>query len=242
MPTPSSPSERSGKDLPIRVVVGEDSYLAREGIRRVLERAPAINVVAICTDLDDLRSAVENNEPDVVLTEVRMPPDYNDEGIVLAGELRSTHPEIGVILLSQYADPVFVHTLCEQGCRRRAYLLKERLANRKELTGAIQTVVEGGSVLDPLIVTQLVRARRNHPPDVAKLTEREFEVLGLIAQGQSNAAIARSLVLSKRGVERHINSIFAKLDLGDPKDVSRRVKAALLYLSSDAHAELPLAS
>lgn len=218
--------------MSIRVVVGEDSYLAREALDGVLERLKGIKVVAVCDDLDSLREAIEAERPDVVLTDIRMPPEKRDEGIRLAGELRSSHPEIGVVILSQYAEPAYATALFDHGSEGRAYLLKERLKDQNELRQTLETVAEGGSVVDSLVVERLVNARRKRTDSrLNTLTARESEILGLIAEGRSNAAIAAKLVITKRAVERHINSIFMKLDLGEPEDVSRRVKAALLYLS-----------
>jgi DNA-binding NarL/FixJ family response regulator len=216
----------------IRAVLGDDSFLAREAIGRVLAQAEGIELVAECADLDSLREAIEESRPDVVITDIRMPPGNADEGIRLAAELRSTHPEIGVVVLSQHAEPSYANVLFEHGSDRRAYLLKESLRDQAELKRALQTVAMGGSVVDPVVVEQLVEERRRREDAlVDSLTPRELEILALIAEGRSNAAIAEALVVTKRAVERHINSIFLKLDLRDAEDVSRRVKAALLYLS-----------
>ena len=223
---------RDGRAL--RVVIGEDSFLAREAIGALLESTAGIYLVAVCEDADSLRSAIEREEPDVVLTDIRMPPDHRDEGIRLANELRETRPEIGVVVLSQHAEPAYAVLLFEDGSHGRAYLLKESLKDRDELLRAVVTVADGGSVVDPLIVDELLelqRRRRDTPLD--RLTPRELEILGLIAEGRSNAAIAEKLVVTKRAVERHINSIFLKLGLRENDDVSRRVKAALLYLSGE---------
>ena len=218
--------------MAIRVVLGEDNFLAREAIRGVLERAEGIELIAACGDLDSLRAAIDETRPDVVVTDIRMPPENTDEGIRLAAELRSSHPEIGVVVLSQHAEPLYATTLFEEGSERRAYLLKESLKDQAELSRALKTVAEGGSVVDPLVVEQLVEARsRREDAHLEALTPRELEILGLIAEGRSNAAIAEKLVVTKRAVERHINSIFLKLDLRDAEDVSRRVMAALRYLA-----------
>ncbi len=221
--------------MAIRVVLGEDSFLAREAIAGVLERAEGIELVAYCSDLDGLRKAIDEARPDVVIADIRMPPDNSDEGIRLAAELRSTHPEIGVVVLSQHAQPLYATVLFEEGSERRAYLLKESLKNQAELSRALQTVADGGSVVDPIVVEQLVEARRRREDArLDSLTPRELEILGMIAEGKSNAAIAEKLVVTKRAVERHINSIFLKLDLRDAEDVSRRVMAALHYLAGQA--------
>ena len=219
----------------LRVVIGEDSFLFREAIGALLRDTGGIELVAECEDADALRAAIDRQRPDVVLTDIRMPPTERDEGIQLAKELRRTRPELGVVVLSQHAEPAYAALLFEDGSERRGYLLKESLRNREELVRALQTVADGGSVVDPLVVESLLdaqRLRRESPLEV--LTPRELEILGLIAEGHSNSAMAAKLVVTKRAVERHINSIFLKLGLRDAEDVSRRVKATLLYLSGDS--------
>jgi DNA-binding NarL/FixJ family response regulator len=213
----------------LRVVLGEDSFLAREAVTSVLARAPEIDLVGAAGDFEALRAAVDDIEPDVVLTDIRMPPTHTDEGVRLAHELRSTHPTIGVVVLSQFAEPAYAALLFERGSEGRAYLLKERVRDREELVRAVQSVASGGSVVDPIVVERLLARRAESR--LEELTPRELEVLALIAQGRSNPAIADTLVVTKRAVERHVNSIFAKLDLGDAEDTSRRVEAALLYLA-----------
>jgi DNA-binding NarL/FixJ family response regulator len=216
----------------IRVVLGEDSYLAREGITGVLADQDDIEVVAICDDLDALRCAIDESSPDVVLTDIRMPPTNTDEGIKLAAELRTSHPEIGVVVLSLHAEPLYATKLLDEGSDGRAYLLKERVNDRSELSRAIHEVAAGRSVIDPRIVDCLLAAQRQRADSrLDVLTPREQEILALIAEGWSNSAIAKRVVITKRAVERHINSIFLKLGLGDSEDVSRRVKAVLLYLT-----------
>ena len=219
----------------LRVALGEDSYLAREGISRVLEAEDDIEIVATCEDFESLRAAVGETEPDVVLTDIRMPPTHTDEGIRLAAELRATHPAVGVVVLSQYAEPLYATKLLESGSGGRAYLLKERVTDRGELSRALREVAEGRSVVDAQIVEALLEVRRRREESgLDTLTSREQEILALIAEGWSNEAIASRLVITKRAVERHINAIFWKLELGDSADVSRRVKAALLYLAGQA--------
>jgi DNA-binding NarL/FixJ family response regulator len=216
----------------LRIALGEDSLIVREGVRQLLEIDPGIDVVATAGDMATLREVCERERPDVVVTDIRMPPSKTDEGIRLAEELRETAPEIGVVILSQFDDPGYALALLERGSDRRAYLLKHRVHNRAELTAAIRAVAEGGSMIDPKIVERLVHAReqaRNSP--LNELTAREREVLGEIAQGKSNVAIATSLFLSKRAVEKHINAIFLKLGLAVAEDVSKRVKATLMLLS-----------
>jgi DNA-binding NarL/FixJ family response regulator len=218
--------------LPIKVVLAEDSYLVREGVRRMLENEPDIELLAVCEDYDSLLSAIASTEPDVVLTDIRMPPTGTDEGIRAAERLRQVRPAAGVVLLSQYADPGYALAFLERGTEGRAYLLKERVADLDQLLAAIRQVAQGGSVIDPKVVEALVAARsRAAPSPLARLTPREREVLSLLAEGRSNAAVAEGLVLSERAVEKHINSIFAKLDLPEARDAHRRVKAVLLFLA-----------
>jgi DNA-binding NarL/FixJ family response regulator len=224
----------------IRVVLGEDSYLAREAITAVLARVREVELVASCEDLDSLRRAIDETQPDVVLTDIRMPPTRRDEGVRLAHELRSTHPEVGVVVLSQFVEPAYAARLFEGGSARRAYLIKERVKDREELVRTLRTVAAGGSAIDPVVVEELLMQRRTAARDdgstLPALSPRELQVLGLIAQGKSNAAIADELVVTKRAVERHVNNIFAKLGLPEAEDVSRRVRAALLFLmAQDEH-------
>jgi DNA-binding NarL/FixJ family response regulator len=221
--------------MAIRVVLGEDSFLAREGIRRALEALPDVEVTGSCGDLDELRTSIAELEPDVVVTDIRMPPTGTDEGIRLAAELRESRPSLGVVVLSQHADPVYATTLFVEGSQGRAYLLKEGVRNPGDLHRAIREVANGGSVVDSRIVEELLRLDGMRKSQrLAALTPREFEILGLLAEGWSNAAIAERLVLSKRAVEGHVSSIFATLDLGDGRDVSRRVRAALMYLAGQS--------
>jgi DNA-binding NarL/FixJ family response regulator len=219
--------------MTVKVALAEDSFIVREGIAQLLsDHAGDIEVVAACGDVETLRSAIDRQEPDVVVTDIRMPPSHSDEGIRLAATLRETHPRIGVVVLSSYAEPAYALALLESGSEGRAYLLKERVHDRSQLVSAIHAVAAGGSVMDPKIVEPLMhlRAGAERSP-LADLTTREREVLSQIAQGMSNAAIAESLVLTKRAVEKHINSIFLKLNLSDAEDVSKRVKATLLFLA-----------
>ncbi len=229
----SSRFNRSG--MPIRVAIADDSVLVLEGLQQLLAARPDIEVVAACADMPSLLRAVEVVRPDVVVSDIRMPPSNTDEGIQVAVRLRQLHPEVGVVILSQYAEPMYALKLLEAGSDGRAYLLKERVRDPAQLVSAIESVAAGGSVIDPKVVEMLVAA--NAPPgrpSLAKLTSREQEVLADIAQGKSNTAIAESLVLSKRAVEKHINSIFFKLGLSEAEDVSKRVKAALLFLYDGA--------
>ncbi len=227
----------------IRVAVGEDSLIVREGLQQLLGSSPGIEVVAACGDLDSLLEAVDEQDPDVVLTDIRMPPSETDEGIQIAARLRQSHPGIGVVVLSQYSEPTYVLSLLESGSDRRGYLLKERVHNRGELVSAIDVVAQGGSVIDPKIVEVLVTAKaRAERSPLSELTPREREVLAEIAEGKNNTAIAESLVLTKRAVEKHINSIFMKLGLATSDDVSKRVMATLLFLSETEASREPQAS
>ena len=218
----------------IRIALGDDSLIVREGIGHLLAGDPEMEVVATVGDLPALREVCDREVPDVVVVDIRMPPTHSDDGIRLANELRDRHPEMGVVVLSQFSEPAYALELLDRGSDRRAYLLKERLHNRAELTGAIRAVHEGGSMIDPKIVETLVRARAHagHSP-LQELTAREREVLGEIAQGKSNTAIAESLFLTKRAVEKHINAIFLKLGLTDAHDASKRVKATLMLLDDN---------
>jgi DNA-binding NarL/FixJ family response regulator len=216
----------------IRVVLADDSYLVREAIAHVLESEPGYALVASCDNGDALLAAVDAEQPDVVLTDIRMPPSGDQEGIRVANRLRETHPRLGVVVVSQYADPRYGIALLEGGSDRRAYLLKERLRDRAQLVGALEAVVDGRSVVDAKVVEALVAAQV-HADDspLGELTPREREILSVIAEGKSNQAIAEELFLTKRAVEKHINAIFLKLDVSRDEDVSRRVKAALIYLA-----------
>ena len=219
---------------PVRVVVAEDSYVIREFLTTTLNAAPRIELVAICTNGKELEQAIENWDPEVVLTDIRMPPSGSNDGLRIAATLRNTHPEVGVVVLSQYADPAYAFGLLEHGTGGRAYLLKERIRDKDELVEAIHAVARGGSVVDPLIVDALIQARSTAANSrLSELTPREREVLAAIAAGRSNGAIAESLVLTKRAVEKHINSIFSKLNLPETHDVSRRVQATLIFLSEE---------
>jgi DNA-binding NarL/FixJ family response regulator len=216
----------------LRVVLGEDSYLAREGISRALEAAEEIELVASGGTLDEVLQAVDRLEPDVVLSDVRMPPNHTDEGIRLANELRRSHPAIGVVILSQHADALYALALFDDGSDGRGYLLKDRVRDREELTRALLEVARGGTVVDAKIVNELLAVRRQRETTgLETLTDREQEILALVAEGRSNGDIAETLVVTKRAVEGHINSIFSKLELGDSQKVDRRVKAALLFLT-----------
>ena len=220
--------------VPIRLVFAEDHYLVREGIRRLLETQPDLEVAATCGDLDGLLEAVEVESPDVVVTDIRMPPTGIDEGIQAALRLRETRPELGVVVLSTYAQPSYALALLEGGTAGRAYLLKERVEDIEQLAAAIRAVAEGGSVIDPKVVEALVaqKARDDESP-LAQLTPRERDVLREMAEGKNNAGIAATLVLTERSVEKVIHSIFLKLGLAWEPAVHKRVKAVIFYLAED---------
>ena len=219
--------------MAIRIVLAEDNTLLREGIRSLIEGQEGFDIAGVADDYDSLLRAIESEQPDVVLTDIRMPPTGTDEGIRVAAHLRSTRPETGVVVLSQYASPAYALALLEGGSGGRAYLLKERVADVEELIAAIREVAGGGSVIDPMVVEALVAAgSRATKSDLDRLTPRERETLSEMAQGKNNAAIAASLVLSERAVEKHINSIFSKLGLTEEPNVNRRVKAVLLHLGA----------
>jgi DNA-binding NarL/FixJ family response regulator len=218
--------------MTVRVVLAEDDLLVREGIQALLGSRPELEIVASCKDLTSAVRAIAEHDPDVVLTDIRMPPAKSDEGIQLARSLRQTHPRLGVVVLSNYDEPAYALALLEGGTARRAYLLKENLADPDRLVRAIEEVARGGSVIDPRVVEALVAARfRAEDSPLGTLTPREREVLAEMAQGKSNPAISASLSLSVRAVEKHINSIFSKLLLAEEPDVNRRVKAVLVFLS-----------
>ena len=218
--------------MPIRIVLAEDQYLVREGLRSVLETQEGLEVVSVCGDLDSLLVTVAAERPDVVVTDIRMPPGNTDEGIQAATRLRQTDPDVGVVVLSQYASPGYLLALLDGGSERRGYLLKERVKDLEQLAAAIRAVAEGGSVFDPKVVETLVaeNARSEESP-LNELTPRERDVLREMAEGKNNAAIARALVLTERSVEKVIHSIFLKLGLTWEPAVHKRVKAVVLYLA-----------
>jgi DNA-binding NarL/FixJ family response regulator len=216
--------------MTVRVVLAEDDFLVRQGIHRLLETAPDIAIVAECGDGEALLAAVSETAPDVVLTDLRMPPSGADEGIRVANLLRERHPDVGVIVLSQFAEPEYALALLEGGSGGRAYLLKARIHDRQRILAAVREVAEGGSAFDSEVVEALVAARSAGDSPLHRISPRERQVLAQVAEGKSNAAIAESLVLTKSAVEKHINSIFGKLGLAGAHDVSQRVKAALLFL------------
>ena len=218
--------------MPIRLVIADDHLLVREGLQRLVETDPDLEVAAVCGDLDSLLAAVEAEKPDVVVTDIRMPPGNADEGVQAAQRLRTTDPDVGVVVLSQYATPSYALALLEGGSAGRSYLLKERVQEPEQLVSAIRAVADGGSVIDPKVVEALVAedARGEQSP-IHQLTARERDVLREMAAGKSNAAIGESLFLAERSVEKVIHSIFLKLGLSWEPSVNKRVKAVILYLA-----------
>ncbi len=218
--------------MDVRVVVAEDNALLLDGLQRLIDATDGLELVGSAASYDDLIRLVDQTTPDVVVTDIRMPPSGTDEGIRAAVALRDSHPGIGVIVLSQFVSPGYALALLSDGSDRRGYLLKDRIADVDDLVDAIHVVAQGGAVIDPKVVEQLVvSSGRGQKEPLDFLTPREREVLGEIAQGRSNAAVAKALVLSERAVEKHINSIFSKLHLSEERDVNRRVTAVLMYLT-----------
>jgi DNA-binding NarL/FixJ family response regulator len=220
------------RPMPLRVVLAEDNYLLREGLVQLLQHSDEVELVATAVDLPTLEAAIADTDPDVVMTDIRMPPTGTDEGLRAANRLRTERPAVGVVLLSQYAEPEYALALLESGAAGRGYLLKERVSDIHQLVGAISEVARGGSVIDSRVVEVLVAARRaRHDSPLTQLTPRESEVLAHVAQGRNNAGIAAALSLTDRAVEKHINAIFSKLELSEERDTHRRVKATLMYLA-----------
>lgn len=217
----------------VKVALAEDNVLLREGMSRLVAANEDFELAGVAGDLPQLLALVKEREPDVVVTDIRMPPTGTDEGIKAAAWLREHSPRTGVVVLSQYVAPGYALALLEHGSAGRAYLLKERVGSVDELARAIRAVAAGGSVIDPQVVDELVRARSaQRSSGLSLLTVRETQILAEMAQGKSNAAIAATLFVTERAVEKHTNSIFAKLGLSEERDVNRRVKAVLVYLSS----------
>ncbi|WP_404380431.1 response regulator transcription factor [Knoellia locipacati] len=217
--------------MPLRVVVADDNYLVREGVSALLAEVEDIEMVGTATDLDSLMRAVAEHLPDVVLTDIRMPPTHTVEGITAAKRIREAHPSVGVVVLSQYVEEDYAFSLLAHGAAGLGYLLKERVGDLDEIAHALHEVARGGSVLDPLVVEALL-ARRAADGPLLGLTDRERAVLHAMATGRNNATIAKTLFLSDRAVEKHIGSVFQKLGLGDEHEVSRRVMAVLAYLEA----------
>jgi DNA-binding NarL/FixJ family response regulator len=218
----------------LRVVFAEDNYLVREGTAALLANTPELDLAGTATDLEELMLAVDELRPNVVLTDIRMPPTNTTEGIEAARKIRAEHPEIGVVVLSQFVEEEYAYELLKDGAAGLGYLLKERVADVTELVRAITEVANGGSVLDPKVVETLVAAKdRAVRSPLARLTDREREVLEHMAQGKNNAAIAKALFLTERAVEKHINSLFHKLGLSEETEIHRRVMAVLTFLRED---------
>ena len=224
--------------MPIRVVFADDNYLLREGVKQLIESQADLELAGTATDFRTLLETVERVRPDVVITDIRMPPTGTDEGIRAAERIRESHPQTGVVVLSQYVEPEYALSLLARGASGRAYLLKERVSDIDQLVNAIREVANGGSVIDPRVVEVLVAARtRKADSPLRDLTPREQEVLAAIAEGSNNAAIAERLSLTERAVEKHINAIFSKLGLQEETNIHRRVRATLLYLSEVSKGE-----
>jgi DNA-binding NarL/FixJ family response regulator len=214
----------------VRVAIAEDSVLLREGVARLLDEG-GFDVVAQCENADDLMAKVRSFPPDVVIMDIRLPPTHNDEGLRAALELRVSHPSVGVLVLSQYVEVGLALKLLADSAEGVGYLLKDRVSDVNDFVAAVRRVGEGGSALDPVIVSTLLARQRPDDP-IAQLTPREREVLELMASGSSNQGIAESLVITVRAVEKYVSSIFSKLGLPSTGSESRRVLAVLLYLRS----------
>ena len=218
----------------VRLVVAEDSFLMREGITAALGLDDDLELVHTCGSYDELLESVEEHHPDVVLTDIRMPPTHTDEGIRAAMQIRTTYPDTGVVVLSQYVEPAYALRLFEEGSEGRAYLLKERVGDVDELAAAVRTVAQGGTVVDPKVVDALIAGRSAGSSVFDRLTERERDVLAQMAMGGSNKAVGEALYISPRSVEKHINAIFTKLDLTRSDETHRRVQAVLMYLAEES--------
>jgi DNA-binding NarL/FixJ family response regulator len=229
--------------MALRVVLAEDNLLVREGVASLLSTYGDVDLVAACNEPDELFAAVERHRPDVVLTDIRMPPTHTDEGIRAARQLRRTAPEVGVVVLSQFVEPAYALDLLAEGSRGRGYVLKDHVDDVDRLVSAVRVVASGGSYIDDEVVDALVRGRRRAVDSpLTALSPRETEVLAELATGRSNAAIARELRLSEHSVEKHTSVIFAKLGLVEDADVNRRVTAVLLFLAGREDPSSPVAA
>jgi DNA-binding NarL/FixJ family response regulator len=216
-----------------RVLLAEDNALLRQGLERLLDHQDGIELVGVAGSLPELLEGAKSARPDVVVSDIRMPPSHTDEGISAALTLAAEQPDIGVVLLSQHVEADYAVRFLEHGSARRAYLLKERVGDTRELVNAITTVAAGGSVIDPMVVEQLVRARSSKSDTALdRLSPREREVLEQMALGKNNAAIAAALFLTERAVEKHTNAIFGKLGFAEEPDLNRRVAAVLMFLQT----------
>ncbi|OXM61385.1 response regulator transcription factor [Amycolatopsis vastitatis] len=214
----------------LRILIADDHYLIREGTRRLLEDSGQITVLATVGTADELLTAVEHEQPDAVIADIRMPPEHQTEGITAAHTIRSRHPDVGVVVLSQHANEHYAFALFQHGTPGLAYLLKERVGDLDELIRALHEVAEGRSVIDPRIVEVLLHSHRAADSPLAQLSPRELDVLRLMAQGKNNRAIAETLTLSESTIEKHVNSTFAKLGLAEQPELHYRVTAVLTYL------------
>lgn len=217
--------------MTLRVIIGEDDYLVRQGVERALATQDDIDIVASCDGYDVLRAAIDEHSPDVVVTDIRMPPAMSDEGIRIASHLATARPDVGVVVLSQYDEPEYVLGLLGGGSQGRAYLLKEKISDVAQLVAAVRTTAEGGSMIDPQVVERLVEARSRTRSPLDWLTPRELDVLDAMARGMSNAGIGQELGIGLRSVEKHVSSIFTKLALDEEETVNRRVQAVLVVLA-----------
>lgn len=215
---------------PIRVALVDDSFLIREGLRQLLALSDDVLVVASCADVDDALASIGTTRPDVVVTDIRMPPTWSDEGLRLADRIRADHPEVGIVVLSQEGRVDVAAQLLHEGAAGRGYLLKDRIHDLDHLVSTIQAVARGECRIDHELVERLVRRGTRAASPLADLTPRQRELLADIAEGKSNAAIARDRFLSLRAVEKHVSDIFAKLGVAGDPDLSRRVRATLVFL------------
>jgi DNA-binding NarL/FixJ family response regulator len=213
----------------VRVVLADDSVLLREGVAQLLAQA-GFEVVGLAGDADELLDLVAEQQPDIAVVDIRMPPTFTDEGLQAAQKIRAEHPAVGVLVLSQYVRPSYAFELLGDGAERTGYLLKDRVTDLQELTDALRRVAEGGTVLDPLVVSQLVGRPRENEDALADLSDREREVLALMAEGRTNQAIAERLFITERTVEKHAKNIFMKLRLPASPQDHRRVLAVVAYL------------
>jgi DNA-binding NarL/FixJ family response regulator len=220
--------------MPLRVVFAEDNFLVRQGTAALLAEVPEVDLVALVGDPNSLLKAVKELKPDAVMTDIRMPPTHTTEGIDAARRIRAEHPTVGVLVLSQYVEDDYAYELLRDGVSGLGYLLKERIAQVDDLVRALQDVCRGGSALDPLVVEGLLERRtREARSPLHELTDRERDVLREMATGKSNAAVAKTLYLSERAIEKHINALFTKLGIAAEQDMNRRVLAVLAYLEAD---------
>ena len=215
----------------LRLIIAEDNYLVREGTRRLLEDSQEVDVVATVSNAVELLDAVERMRPQVVITDIRMPPDHHIEGIEAARAIRAQHPEVGVVVLSQHSDDLYAYELLKDGTAGLAYLLKERVSELDALIRTLREVAAGGSVIDAKVVEALLRRRARHEASaLSSLTPRELEVLAKMAEGLTNPSIALALFMSESTVEKHVSAILSKLGLSEDKEIDRRVAAVLAYL------------